>query len=364
MLGRLDPAERERVERAIGADPALEARREEVARHLARYDALEAPPPPPFARLAARLEERGQAARRAFPRLAWAGAAVAALLLAALALHVLAPVSSHAPTLLRGAGLRVTETGAWLAEEEPAEAWIGERVHVVLDGGARLAPESDRRVRLLAGRAWFEVGPGPGPFEVATALGSVRVVGTTFEVAVDDASLFVAVAEGRVEVAGRGEVEGRVLEAGQVLVNGRRTASPHQAGAFFRHPTLALAAAGAPLAGEPLTLRFTFGNPGRVPFVLAGPDGVRAALWLEIVDPSGGVHDLAVPGVDAPDGPLPAGRPLLLPGRDETSFTVRLARPFPGDRIGWDRGAYRCRALYRPEGQPSLVSDALLLEVR
>jgi hypothetical protein len=95
-----------------------------------------------------------------------------------------------------------------------------------------------------------------------------------------------------------------------------------------------------------------------VPIELAGPDGVRAALWLEIVDPSGEVHDVAVPGADAAGGPLAPGRPLRLAGRGETSFTARLGPP-----LG-DRGTYRCRALYRPEGQPSLVSDALLLEVR
>lgn len=348
-LGQCDAADGERIERALSTDPRLRERHAHIVDHLARYDALDAPPPPPLSRVTAHLDtarRRAQGTRR----IRLAACAAAAIVVVALALHLLTPDPVPGPAPRAGTGIEVTDAGDWIADDEPAEGWLSARARVVLDAGARLTPSPP--VRLLAGRAFFEVGRSEDPFEVVTDHGAVRVLGTTFEVDVDGSSLFVAVERGRVQA------DGHTLTAGEALVEGLVAPPPHEAGSFFRRPTLALTARGTPRAGEAVTLGFTFSNPGRVPFAVAGPDGIRTSLWLEVVDPAGEVHDVPVPGVDVPGGPLPAGQPLHLPAHAKTTFTALVLLPTR------DRGAYRCRALYRPEGQPAVVSDALLLEVR
>ena len=338
------------MERALAADPALRARRADIAAHLARYDALDAPPPPPFAALAARLDGERRAAPRG-PRLAWAVAAAAAVLLAAFALH--GSSRDEPPSFRAGEGLRAMEAGAWIAEGEPAEGWIGEGVHVVLDRGARLVPESADACGCSPDAPCSRSSPTTAPSW------SRRPAATCACWAPCSRSPW----RGRPSSSpwARAASRPRVAcwAADEALQEGRVGPAPHAAGAFYRRPDLRLAVVGTPVPGEPVTLRFTFANPGRVPFYAGRartgyvpPCGSRS--WTRRVD----VHDLAVPGVDAQDGPLPPGRPLRLAGRAETSFTARLGRPFG------ERGTYRCRALYRPEGQPSRVSDTLLLEVR
>jgi len=356
-LGQLDAAARERVERARADDPEVDRRLRAMDAHLGRWDALEAPPPPPFARIAARLE----AARRpvgAWP--VWAAAGLLVLLLAGV--HLLGRRADEAAALgragegvyvLGGDGDRLAPPGGrvgagdLLGADEPAEVRIGTRARIVLDAAARLRLDGPEEVRLEAGRAFFEV--EGGAFRVVTPAGPVEVTGTAFEVALTEGGLEVSVLAGRVEAAGH------VLTAGEGLFGGRVGPLRSVPGGFFRRPVLLLAADASRLrTGAPVTLVFTFRNESRFPVDLAGPDGVRTALWLEVVTPGGQVHDLPLPT----DEHLAAGRPLHLGPHEEITFRLHVQDPFR------DPGVYRCRALYRPEGQASLVSDVLPLEVR
>src|SRR5690606_22171746 len=86
---------------------------------------------------------------------------------------------------------------------------------------------SERRVRLAAGEAFFEVQKDPArPFIIETPTGSVRVTGTTFNVRSDAASsLEVTVVEGSVQVRTGGESSSSSppvsLGAGDRLSSGR-----------------------------------------------------------------------------------------------------------------------------------------------
>src|SRR3546814_8198577 len=61
-------------------------------------------------------------------------------------------------------------------------------------------------VRLLAGRAWFDVAHDERhPFTVSAADARVRVTGTAFDVGLDDDSIDVTLARGGVQVAWRSE---------------------------------------------------------------------------------------------------------------------------------------------------------------
>lgn len=355
-LGRLDGAARERLERALARDEALARRQRAIRDHLARYETLGAPPPPPFARIAERL---GEGERRVGAWPVWAAAALVALLLVGVGL-LGRPRDATAPLGRAGAGVYVVRgadhearedgvlrRGDLLGADEPAELSLGGRVRIVLDGGARLRLAGADEVRLESGRAFFEV--DGVPFAVTTPAGTVRVTGTAFEVALPGGALEVAVQSGRVDAAGT------VVEAGEALSGGRVAPLSALPGAFFRRPSLDLAAARArSRAGDSAALVFTFANQGRVAIDLAGPDGVRAALWLQVVTPDGEVHDVAVPAA----GALVAGRPLHLGPLERIAFALRVQGPFGVP------GTYRLRAMYRPEGQTAVVSDVLELEVR
>lgn len=98
----------------------------------------------------------------------------------------------------------------------------GEVITVALDDGTvvRLGPESrlravesgqERSVE-LEGRAFFGVAPDdPRPFVVRTPFGHARVLGTRFEVAIQDGGARVTVSEGRVAVAATRGDEGVAL---------------------------------------------------------------------------------------------------------------------------------------------------------
>ncbi|WP_051045382.1 FecR family protein [Tistrella mobilis] len=111
-----------------------------------------------------------------------------------------------------------------LADQSTGSA---ETRQVALADGSRmdLAPRSaadveidaiGRRIRLIQGRAYFEVATDPTrPFVVSAGPATVTVRGTGFEVAETDTGLEVAVRHGRVEVAAGGA--SRLLEAGDRL---------------------------------------------------------------------------------------------------------------------------------------------------
>lgn len=76
--------------------------------------------------------------------------------------------------------------------------------------------EGTRAVRLLRGEAFFQVAHDPRrPFVVDSAGGSARVLGTAFNVHLDDGAARVSVVEGRVAVRAPAGATGTVLGAGQ-----------------------------------------------------------------------------------------------------------------------------------------------------
>ncbi|MBX9400548.1 FecR domain-containing protein [Lysobacter sp. BMK333-48F3] len=126
--------------------------------------------------------------RRSRAGYAWGAAAAAAAL--ALALFV--------PGLLRRP-----------APEQSYLTQVGESRTIALDDGSRISMDTDsrlvvaysdaeRRITLLRGRAYFRVAKQARPFLVRSEEGSVRAVGTEFEVYRYGDALEVALVEGRV----------------------------------------------------------------------------------------------------------------------------------------------------------------------
>jgi transmembrane sensor len=121
--------------------------------------------------------------------------------------------AAHSLTLAAPAGHRQSFT-------------LGDGTRIELNARTRLEVElgrTERRVRLAQGEAFFSVSKDPGrPFTVATAAGSVRVTGTTFDVSSDtDSDLDVTVVEGRVLVR-PGDPDGSGSAAPWVLGPGDR----------------------------------------------------------------------------------------------------------------------------------------------
>jgi len=382
-LDALPATERARIDASLESDAALRARFETIAAHLLAYDQLPpAPPPPAFARIAAALDETtlgDEAApdldvlRLQTPRPARQArwplvAAAAAVLLALLLWRPWQVQEAGRLTIVPGRGIELVRAGAALPApalatrhvqpgdvlrcRAPAEVRLDDRVRLVLDAGSRVRLESAAAVTLEAGRAWFEV--EPGAFEVRTAHGPVRVLGTAFEVDVRAGALEVAVAHGRVAAGGH------EIGAGLRLASGRVAAAPFAAGAWFQRPRMRVEAGPARL-GAPLRLTLVLENPGQVPVALRGPSDARFALWLHFEDADGrAIRELPVLATN-----ITAGADLLAPGVEHTlepgsrkAITIEIPAPFTSP------GTYLCRALYRPAGRPGVLSDARRLEVR
>ncbi len=78
----------------------------------------------------------------------------------------------------------------------------------------------ERRLKLLQGRAWFEVAPDSArPFIVEAAGGKITALGTAFDVATEDGRAIVSVTERRVRVESGGE--NVLVEQGQQSAYGR-----------------------------------------------------------------------------------------------------------------------------------------------
>ena len=389
-LGALPPEERDQVDRALAGDAQARRRFEEVAGHLLQYDHMPpAPPPPPVERIAAALDREAleggagpdlpslalQAPRRA-PRSdgRWklALAAAAAVLVGLLAWRPWDVTPQARLALVPGRGLAVMRDGRALPapaqaardvragdvlhSDTMAEGRLDDRVRFVLDGGSEVRVEGPRALTLLRGRAWFEVQrrdeTAASAWEVRTAYGAVRVLGTVFEVDVRTGDLEVGVAQGLVQAAGH-----RVA-AGERLAGGRVSIPRFAAGAWLDRPRLVLEA-DPQVLGTPLRLRLRFENPGQVPLVLRGPGSTRAPLWIGLEDPQGRIlHEVRAERVLTGEALLrPGSRTTLAPGGREI-VTLEIAAPLTS------AGTYFCRALYRPEGQPGVLTDAIPIEVR
>lgn len=93
---------------------------------------------------------------------------------------------------------------------------IGESVRGAFAPSTELAFETENRIRINHGTAWFRVLPGGKGFAVDTAHGTVRVTGTSFGVTVDANSVQVEVTEGTVELERNGTAAS--VAAGQTIV--------------------------------------------------------------------------------------------------------------------------------------------------
>ena len=114
--------------------------------------------------------------------------------------------------------------GGWLAFQHPnvlqnlradAISGRGERRSVTLPDGSTALLDADsaiatdfagaRSVRLLRGAAHFDVRHDETPFTVAAGAGEIRVMGTAFDVALEDAAVSVTLEHGVVRVVAEGE---------------------------------------------------------------------------------------------------------------------------------------------------------------
>lgn len=124
-------------------------------------------------------------------------------------------------------------TGLWL--QNPS--WIqnlsadqvaakGERREVLLADGSKVLLDADsafsvdftpqaRRIRLLRGGAFFDVVPSKTPFIVDTHAGCVRVLGTQFDVRLQENSGVVTLARGSVAVSSKGQPQPTIIKPGQ-----------------------------------------------------------------------------------------------------------------------------------------------------
>ncbi len=386
-LGQLEGPQRVAVDAAIAADADVKRRFEEVSSHLLLYDRLpDAPPAPSFARIEAALDKAmgskslsskssatsqrsGYEAQGAAPTTAWpswsAPGAFAAAAVVMLGLFIagvfeprIEPTSDpEAATIALGEGIS-REREMYMADA-PAEMRLGDRIRMVLDGGARVEIESPNRVRLLAGgRAYFEV--GPGPFFVGTPQGDVEVLGTAFEVDVRD-ELGVAVAEGNVRVAGNALGGGIVLAAGKRLVDGRvePATNGHRPGIWFLQPrvTLRQAKSGAVAVGARARLVLTLENPGYVEMRTPIKAGT-SAVFIDFTGPDGSSGTAVLPGNVVSGGTLPQpGGAVILGPRKALPFTVELDSPFTKP------GLWRCKALFH-SAEGRIVSPEIEIEVR
>lgn len=147
---------------------------------------------------------------------------------------------SRRALLAGAAGLGVAGAGgAWMAElfgERPDIATgtgelrtvtLADRSRVTLNARSALALDfspARRRVRLLAGQAFFEVAPEAArPFEVMAGAGRVRALGTAFDIDANrgDGALAVGVTEHAVEVTGASTLTLNAGERVEIAGNGR-----------------------------------------------------------------------------------------------------------------------------------------------
>ncbi|MDJ0975497.1 MAG: FecR family protein [Planctomycetota bacterium] len=389
--GALADDERDRVDRALAGDPALRDQFEAIAAHMLLYDAFpDAPEPPPFEQVAQALHGAPQqsVSRRDLPRaaprrrrapLAWTAAAAAILLAAILVwrserdaepVRVEATAGAGIEVLHEGApfarvaagetmGLRLP-SGALLRSRKPAEVILEGRVVVVLDGDSPLRVEAPGHVRLTAGRAHFQV--GPGPFRVDTPYGPVEVLGTRFEVDLRYGALSVHVEEGVVMA------QAQRLETGaRLLADGSLEQAAGPAGTWFQEPLIELTRVqgGAVAPGQVLELQVDVVNPNHLRLSAPGPASDRTGLYAVIqrLGPDGRWQGLEQPlalteaNILSGESVVRPGQPVILGGGERRSVTLQLLSPFA------DPGTYRVRVGYHPEGRSPIVSAALEIEV-
>lgn len=240
-------------------------------------------------------------AKRSARRPAWFVPAVS-FALAAAAAFVAAPV-----VLLRLQADHIADTAEvrTIPLEDGSEVTLGPASAIAVAYQA-----AERRVKLLEGEAFFAVKPDPlRPFRVEARAVEASVLGTSFDVRLDEGAVTVAVAEGKVRVTGAATPE--LLGAGQtVRVDraglGTRGSEPPEMVSAWRHGQLylqnralgeavddlrryfpgSIVIADLGLAGRPTTGVFNLGDPEEALRGMAQAHGAtvrRVTPWLLIV---------------------------------------------------------------------------------
>lgn len=177
----------------------------ELARLLQRRKELVPPAPP-------------EAARKPLIAVRYRAAAAAAVLVLLAAAWLLWPTG--ADTYSAGAGELVAQQ-------------LRDGSMVQLNAGSELTFDvGEARSARLAGEAFFNVEKSSVPFVVATAEGTVTVLGTSFNVYTRNATLRVACVTGKVRVAFNGVADAFDLAAGQAVVRSgteEPVSMPHEA---------------------------------------------------------------------------------------------------------------------------------------
>lgn len=86
--------------------------------------------------------------------------------------------------------------------------------------------QTERRITLLRGTAFFDIAHDDRPFIVTAANGEIRDIGTTFDVGLFDDGAAVTLESGKVDVTVNGNNQSTVLESGQRVRFGRLGAGP------------------------------------------------------------------------------------------------------------------------------------------
>jgi transmembrane sensor len=175
----------------------------------------------------AAMRSRALAAQRSSwfrPQLA-AAAAVLLLLLASAWLMVPNFIRDAAPEMNGSAAPPLVYASA---KGEVKVITLPDGSRVTLDSAssvqARLT-EASRALRLLRGRAFFEVSSNPRrPFSVAVQDREVLALGTRFDVRIRPGELTVTLVEGSVKISAPGLTGSRILKPGQQFVERRGTA--------------------------------------------------------------------------------------------------------------------------------------------
>jgi transmembrane sensor len=211
-------------------------------------------------------------------------------------------------------GLTFAQTDLWITLWADGRTGVGETHAIVLSDGSKITLDSssavdiaydgqERRVRLLEGRARFDVAPAPGrPFLVEAKGGTTRALGTIFmvdrsgsEVAVNAVHHDIAVAKGKQRV---------VLHPGQSLHYGDTVGGPEvsargfdawmQGNVVFENATLAdVASALQRYSGQRLVV---WGQARALRFsgVVRTADPIGA---LKAIAQSDGLSVVSLPGV-------------------------------------------------------------------
>lgn len=141
--------------------------------------------------------------------------------------------------LLAGGWIWLEKPNFWQDMSADYVSARGEMRQIILDDGSSVLLDADtaidvrlnddvRQVKLLRGTAFFEVKPSSVPFIVEAANGNSRVLGTAFDIALDDKGVEVTLEHGSLRVELGNSSSQVVLKPGEaVAYNNQGLSEPH-----------------------------------------------------------------------------------------------------------------------------------------